>query len=356
MSTSLPPLFVFLTLVAAAVTACSGGQTPGAGASAPPVEDAGPGEAGPADADAGARDVASAPAATPKQAPPDPELARIAALPEAERVVYARERMPDLNDLRSGRTPVDFSRFVKAGPTLALFVPEELLANGAETKAGRCRRVVFAVEPDGLHAEVPTDGGEGRPTLARSGSFENLILDLQVTLSGPHTRTLGRDARGQQTEAMAAYGTAWSPAGVLLEIRDDAILYGATPVSVQAACTSFEERPCADAHGSVSACVRCTHLAARMTSHDPTHHFALAGAVRMRQGVAEGEALPACATCPADTLGAEIPRVNRALAGIVFNYVSEGADAWPAFFTKKQPCVNLARKRAVEAQEAQKAQ
>ncbi|HVK64582.1 MAG TPA: hypothetical protein VM694_08910, partial [Polyangium sp.] len=262
MRTPLPPLFASLTLVAAAVAACAGGPSPAVGGAASPVADAGPVEAGP-----GAEPPALA---TPKAAPAeDPELARIAALPEAERVAYARARLPDLDDLRSGVTPADFSRFVKAGPTLALFVPEELLQHDVPAAQRLCRRVVFEVTPESLHAEVPLDGGEGRPTLTRSGSIENLLLDGTVTFSGPHTRTIETNARGQKTESMSAIGSAWSPPGILLEIRDDAILYGATPVSAQAVCAGFEDHPCAEAGGGVGICTRCTRLAAHLRSHEP---------------------------------------------------------------------------------------
>ncbi|MDI1436615.1 hypothetical protein [Polyangium sorediatum] len=290
--------------------------------------------------------------ATPKAAPAeDPELARIAALPEAERIAYARARLPDLDNLRSGVTPVDFSRFLKAGPTLALFVPEELIPSGVPSQR-LCRRVVFEVSPESLHAEIPLDGGEGRPTLTRSGSFENLLLDGIVTFSGPHTRTIETNARGQRAESMTAIGSAWSPPGMILEIRDDAILYGATPVSAQAVCAGFEEeRPCAKAGGGVGACTRCTSLAARLSSHDPAHRFSFASPPRIGRGPAPGEVLPACAACPADTLTAEIPRINRALAGLDFESVPD--QPWPAFFTKREACVAMARKRAAEARQAE---
>ncbi|MDC0743530.1 hypothetical protein [Polyangium mundeleinium] len=343
MRTFLPPLFASLTLVAAAVAACAGGPSPTVGGAAPPVADAGPVEAGP--------DAEPPAVAVPKAAPAeDPELARIAALPEAERIAYARARLPDLDDLRSGVTPPDFSRFVKAGPTLALFVPEELIPYGVPSQR-LCRRVVFEVSPESLHAEVPLDGGEGRPTLTRSGSFENLLLDGTVTFSGPHTRTIETNARGQKTESMSAIGSAWSPPGILLEIRDDAILYGATPVSAQAVCAVFEDHPCAEAGGGVGVCTRCTRLAAHLRSHEPGHGFAIASSARGGRGVAAGEVLPACTACPADALAAEIPRINRALAGLDFESVPD--QPWPAFFTKREACVAMARKRAAEAQRAQ---
>ncbi|MDI1484576.1 hypothetical protein [Polyangium sp. y55x31] len=342
MRTSLPPLFAALTLVAAAVAACAGAPSPSVGHTAPLVEDAGP-----VDAVADARDAEPPALATAKATTAeDPELARIAALPEAERLAYARARLPELNDLRSGTTPVDFSRFSKAGPTLALFVPEELLQHGAASPPRLCRRVVFEVQPDTLQAEIPLDGGEGRPTLTRSGSFENLVLDRNVTFSGPHRRTIETDARGRKTESMAAIGSAFSPPGALFEIRDDAILYGATPVSAQAVCTVYEERPCAETDGGVGACERCTHRGAKLWSKDAAHRFGIAVA-RGRRGPAEGEPLPACAACPADALTAEIPRINRALAGLHFEHTPTGP--WPAFFTKREACVEAARKHAEEA-------
>ncbi|MDC3957590.1 hypothetical protein KEG38_27275 [Polyangium jinanense] len=346
MRTSLLPLFASLTLVAAAVVACAGAPSPGVGGTAPPVDDAGPSEAGPDSGDAGPA-VLAAPKVTPVE---DPELARIAALPEAERLAYARAHLPELKDLRSGTTPVDFSRFLKAGHTVALFVPEELLQHDAPAPQGLCRRVVFEVQPESLHAEIPTDGGEGRPKLARSGSFEHLELDRNVTLYGPHNRTIQTDARGQKTESMTAYGSAWSPSGTLFEIRDDAILYGATRVSAHAVCMVFEEHSCAEADGGVGACARCTRLVAKLHSHEPGHAFGIAVA-RGRRGPAEGEALPACAACPVDAVSAEIPRINRALAGLVFEDTS--GDAWPAFFMKREACVAAARKHAEETRRAQ---
>ncbi|MDI1451269.1 hypothetical protein [Polyangium sp. 6x1] len=344
MRTSLPPIFASLTLVAAAVAACAGGPSPSVGLAPPPIADAGPVEAGP-DAEPPA---VAAPKATPAE---DPELARIAALPEAERIAYARARLPNLDHLRSGATPADFSRFVKAGSTLALFVPEELLQHDVPAPQRLCRRVVFEVSPESLHAEIPLDGGEGRPTLTRSGSFEDLVVDTIVTFSGPHHRTIETNARGEKTESMSALGSAWRPPGMLLEIREDAILYGATPVSAQATCVNFEDRPCAEAGGGVGACTRCTGLAARLSSHDPMHHFGLASPTRVGRGPTAGEVLPACTACPADPLTAEIPRINRALAGLDFESVPD--QPWPAFFTKREACVAMARKRAAEARQAQ---
>ncbi|HVK68653.1 MAG TPA: hypothetical protein VM694_29540, partial [Polyangium sp.] len=69
------------------------------------------------------------------------------------------------------------------------------------------------------------------------------------------------------------------------------------------------------------------------------------------RGVAAGEVLPACTACPADALAAEIPRINRALAGI--DLVSVPDPPWPVFFTKREACVEMARKRAAEAQRAE---
>ncbi|UQA60943.1 hypothetical protein [Polyangium aurulentum] len=260
----------------------------------------------------------------------------ITAMSADERFALARAQLPELDELLRQTSKPDFSRFGAEGATVALWVPESVLSHGADTSK-RCRRVVFEVHPDRLRAEVPTNGGEGRPRLKAPASFEEIELRQNVVTYALASRSLERNANGELIEANGGIGGFENHGGDLLEIRDDAIAYGVAPVGAQAVCASFEDRPCVQEDGTKRACVRCTKLAVRLVSQGARHGFHRVKAGHVGIAVPEGEALPACSACPADALSQEIPRLDQALAGMTF-YRLLDSEPWPVISKKKATC------------------
>jgi hypothetical protein len=267
----------------------------------------------------------------------------IKAMSADERFALARAQLPDLDKLLRKTPKPDFSRFGAEGATVALWVPESVLSYGANTSK-RCRRAVFEVHPDRLISEMPTNGGEGRPKLRTPATFEELELTRNVTTYATASRSFERNAKGERIEVGQAMGGFEHHGGELLEIRDDAIVYGAVAVGARAVCAAFEERPCAREDGATGVCERCTQLATALSSKRPGYGFGRAKAPRVGINVPELEPVPNCAACPADALSQEIPRLNQALAELTF-YTVAANEPWPVISKKKETCEAAERAR-----------
>jgi hypothetical protein len=268
-------------------------------------------------------------AQTPAKAATEPALAAKSA---DERFALARARLPELDKLSKTRAKLDFSRFGAEGATVALHVPESLLSHGVNTMR-LCRRVVFEIHSDRLTAEVPIDGGEGRPKLKAPASFDWLELGRYAATYGTNHRGVEQNAKGERVETMQTISGASHHGGELLEIRDEAIAYGAVPVAVKAICTAVEERPCVGQGGQAGACRRCMKLGAAFVSRNPQFGF---GSARPSTAVRYGDRPLDCGTCPADALAQEIPRINQALAGMTF--YTTATEPWPVISRRREPC------------------